>query len=171
MHCHRRWCCAAAFLAGGVAAAAAPARAVELPPDTRSVFSFTLDNDLFGGSDRYYTSGFQFSWRSSSYDPPAWLGGIVEAATFFFPQGGSRRWGLAFGQGAHICIGKNLITGVRGSGRDGDGQPDLAHGIPATVAHALFRAGLRLDRSRPATKHPTSIYDEYTSLPVVFTRL
>lgn len=92
MRCDRPLCCAV------LVAAAAPVHAAELPPDPGAIFSFTLDNDLFGGSDRYYTSGFQFAWRSPSYDPPVWLGRIVEAATFFFPQGGSRRWGLGFGQ-------------------------------------------------------------------------
>jgi cytochrome P450 len=77
-------------------------------------------------------------------------------------------WGLAFGQGTHVCIGKNLITGARDRGRDDPAGLDVAHGIPATVAHALFQAGMTIDGARPATKHPTSIYDEYTSLPICF---
>jgi hypothetical protein len=78
--------------------AAVPARAVELPRDPGSTLSFTIENDLFGGTDRYYTSGFQFSWRSASYDPPAWLEWVADVATPFLPEGGALRWGLAFGQ-------------------------------------------------------------------------
>ena len=81
-------------------------------------------------------------------------------------------WGLAFGQGAHLCIGKNLITGVGARNTaDGDAPVDTAHGVVATVALALLRAGMLIDRDRPAVKHPTSIYDEYQSLPVLFTGL
>jgi cytochrome P450 len=94
-----------------------------------------------------------------------------DAATFdpLRETGKKVPWGLAFGQGAHVCIGKNLITGARDRSPDDSGDPlDVAHGIPATVAHALFQAGMTIDPTRPANKHPTSIYDEYTSLPVRF---
>ena len=39
------------------------------------------------------------------------------------------------------------------------------------IAQALLRAGMAIDHDRPAVKHPTSIYDEYQSLPVLFTGL
>jgi cytochrome P450 len=77
-------------------------------------------------------------------------------------------WGLAFGQGPHICIGKPLITGVRGSA---DGDDSAAHGVMATLALELFRVGLTIDRDRPSAKSDTSIYDEYTSLPIRFDKL
>jgi lipid A 3-O-deacylase len=41
------------------------------PPDPYGTFSFSIENDLFGGgTDRYYTNGFLFSWRSPSEDLP-----------------------------------------------------------------------------------------------------
>jgi hypothetical protein len=80
-------------LAPGAARAAEPA-----PDDARGTFAFTLENDLFSGTDRYYTSGFQFTWRSSTYDPPTWLEFLTDRRSLLFPAGGTPRWGLAFGQ-------------------------------------------------------------------------
>jgi len=67
-------------------------------PDTQGAISFTLENDLFSGTDRYYTSGFTFAWRSSSYDPPPWLAFLTARDSLLFPEGGEARWGLALGQ-------------------------------------------------------------------------
>lgn len=76
-----------------------PAHASERAPgDHYGTFSFTYENDLLAGTDRYYTSGFQFAWRSSSYDPPAWLAAATRGDGIIFPEGGTPRWGLAFGQ-------------------------------------------------------------------------
>jgi lipid A 3-O-deacylase len=67
-------------------------------PDPRGTFSLMVDNDLFGGTDKNYTSGFQLDWRSPSYDPPAWLSAITGRRSLIFPEGGTPRWGLSFGQ-------------------------------------------------------------------------
>lgn len=87
-------------LAAGLLAAfvAAPALAEDrMPGDHSGTLTFTYENDLFAGTDRYYTSGFQVAWRSSSYDPPAWLAWATRSG-LLFPEGGTPRWGLAFGQ-------------------------------------------------------------------------
>jgi hypothetical protein len=76
---------------------AAPAAAQAPPPNRLGTFSFNLENDLFGGSDRYYTAGWQFSWRSPDYDPPRWVRWLTDAAFPLLPDG-TARWGLAFGQ-------------------------------------------------------------------------
>ncbi len=82
-----------------LAALAAPALAQDTPPpDPAATFNLTIENDLFGGTDKYYTSGFQLSWRSASANPPYWLAWLSEGATPFFPPGGTPRWGLALGQ-------------------------------------------------------------------------
>lgn len=67
------------------------------PPDPYGTLSFSIENDMFGGSDRYYTNGFQFSWRSPSADLPrplAWLNDQLE----WVMGPGTLRWGLALGQ-------------------------------------------------------------------------
>ena len=75
------------------------ARASEPPRgDPAGVFTFIIDNDLASGTDRYYTNGFLFAWRSPSYDPPAWLSFLTDRPSLVFPEGGTPRWGLAFGQ-------------------------------------------------------------------------
>lgn len=87
----------AAVLLGALAVM--PARAEErVRGDHHGTWSFTYENDLLAGTDRYYTSGFQFAWRSSSYDPPAWLAFLTDRPSLIFPPGGTPRWGLAFGQ-------------------------------------------------------------------------
>jgi hypothetical protein len=60
--------------------------------------SFTLDNDLFAGSDRYYTNGVRLAWRSAAYTPPGWLADLGRVSRALVPPEGDRRWGLALGQ-------------------------------------------------------------------------
>jgi hypothetical protein len=68
------------------------------PPDPYGTFTFSVENDLFGGgTDRYYTNGFQFAWRSPSADLPrplAWLNDRLE----WVLGPGTLRWGASFGQ-------------------------------------------------------------------------
>ncbi|MBP0466063.1 lipid A deacylase LpxR family protein [Roseomonas sp. PWR1] len=133
--------CAAALV---FAAAAAPARAEDrVPGDHLGTWSFTYENDLLAGTDRYYTSGFQFAWRSSSYDPPAWLAAVTSSA--LFPEGGTPRWGLAFGQ--------NIFTPADTARRDPDprdrpyagwlyGAINLASYTPTTYGSIELQLGV-----------------------------
>lgn len=66
--------------------------------DPAGSFSISYDNDLFAGTDRYYTSGLQLDWRSPSENPPAWLAWLTRRPSFLFPEGGAPRWGLSAGQ-------------------------------------------------------------------------
>jgi hypothetical protein len=79
-------------------AASAAAPIAPLDRDPAGTFSFTLENDLFGGTDKYYTSGFLFSWRSPAYDPPTWLSWLDDVADPMMPSRRNLRWGLALGQ-------------------------------------------------------------------------
>ncbi|HEY8613039.1 MAG TPA: lipid A deacylase LpxR family protein, partial [Roseomonas sp.] len=76
--------------------AAAPATAQE-PPDWRGTLSLTVENDLFGGSDRYYTNGLLLTWRSPSEDLP-WALSLLDRAIDRAIEPGQLRWGLSFGQ-------------------------------------------------------------------------
>ncbi|WP_237182426.1 lipid A deacylase LpxR family protein [Roseomonas marmotae] len=84
----------------GGAVAIAPSIAPDQapPPDPHGTFNFSVENDVFGGgTDRYYTNGFQFAWRSPSADLPrplAWLNDQLE----WVLGPGTLRWGAAFGQ-------------------------------------------------------------------------
>ncbi|SHJ46590.1 hypothetical protein SAMN02745194_02639 [Roseomonas rosea] len=78
------------------APAFAPAMAQE-PPDWRGTLSLTVENDLFGGSDRYYTNGLLLTWRSPSENLP-WPLAWMDRALDYAVEPGQLRWGLSFGQ-------------------------------------------------------------------------
>jgi len=72
-------------------------------------------------------------------------------------------WGLAFGGGTHMCVGRPLVTGV-GSRGESDGTIVL-------VARALYDAGLALDPDRPPLRDETTYYDAFESVAVVLRNL
>ena len=89
--------------AQGTGPAAAPVRTgagrqlpVELP-DWQGTLSVTVENDLFGGSDRYYTNGLLLTWQSPSAGLPRPLAGLDERLDFLLGPG-NLRWGLSLGQ-------------------------------------------------------------------------
>ncbi|HEY4251564.1 MAG TPA: lipid A deacylase LpxR family protein [Roseomonas sp.] len=67
------------------------------PPDLRATLSLSIENDILGGTDRYYTNGLQLSWYSASADLPqplAWLNRQLDPVL----GPGQLRWGAALGQ-------------------------------------------------------------------------
>jgi len=67
------------------------------PPDPRGTVSLTVENDLFGGSDRNFTNGLLLTWRSPSADLPgpfAWANRNME----WLLGPGNLRWGVSLGQ-------------------------------------------------------------------------
>ena len=87
-------------LTGLLAATPLAAQTVRVapPPDPEGTFTATAENDLFGGgTDRYYSNGVLFSYRSPSADLPgpiAWIDRQLDAGFGL----GRTRWGLSFGQ-------------------------------------------------------------------------
>jgi len=67
------------------------------PPDWQGTLSATVENDLFGGSDRYYTNGLLLTWQSPSADLPRPLAGVDRQLDFLLGPG-NLRWGLSLGQ-------------------------------------------------------------------------
>jgi hypothetical protein len=67
------------------------------PPDWRGTLSLAVENDLFGGSDRYYTNGILLTWQSPSAGLPWPLAGLDRQLDFILGPG-NLRWGLSFGQ-------------------------------------------------------------------------
>ncbi len=55
-----------------------------------------MENDIFGGSDRFYTNGLQLSWRSASAERPALLAWL-DRQLDFLQAPGTLRWGAALG--------------------------------------------------------------------------
>jgi hypothetical protein len=64
-------------------------------------FTFYLENDWFGGTDRHYTNGFKFAWLSADlagWDQQGWRKAVAESLPFVNRPGGQKNFGFAFGQ-------------------------------------------------------------------------
>lgn len=81
-------------------------------------------------------------------------------------QRGIREWGLTFGGGEHLCIGRPLVTGVKNRQRP-DEESD---GTMVAMLEALFREDIRPAPDRPPVRHLASEHDAYSSFPVRFGR-
>jgi cytochrome P450 len=81
--------------------------------------------------------------------------------------GSAKPWGLAFGGGEHMCIGRSLVTGLsaRTDGTEG------TDGTIVRILRALFRAGVKVDPEQPPTYTEASHHDAYGRFPVIFTAL
>lgn len=79
------------------------------PPDPYGTFTFSIENDMFGGSDRYYTNGFQFAWRSPSSDLPSPLAWLNDRLDWVMGPG-TLRWGAAFGQSLYTAQDTQTAT-------------------------------------------------------------
>ena len=88
----------AASIFGSVAIATATAAAAAdealriVPPDDRATFSLSVDNDLFGGTDKFFTSGVLLSYRSPSDLPRGWLDDFADRLDPLVDDNPSRRW-------------------------------------------------------------------------------
>jgi cytochrome P450 len=78
----------------------------------------------------------------------------------------SRRYGLSFGGGIHMCIGLELTTGSQ-SGP----EPERTTGLVVQILRELFEAGLELDPLHPPRLKSHTTQHKYESFPVLFTRL
>lgn len=78
---------------------------------------------------------------------------------------GVRPWGLTFGSGEHVCVGRPLVTGL--SKRDGQ-RP--TQGTMVRILCALYAANVELDPDRPPVENESSSHDSYASMPIVLTR-
>jgi cytochrome P450 len=105
---------------------------------------------------------------------PRWFG---DDADEFNPTRPSRLeppampWGLSFGGGAHMCIGRRMVTGGDLLGAHSDGAGRGTNGSLLTILMTLLSCGIEPDPNRAARKDPDSFYDFYTTYPVVFRNL
>lgn len=82
------------------------------------------------------------------------------------PDGGPgvRPWGLTFGGGPHVCVGRPLVTGL--AKRDG-AQP--TEGTMLRILRALYAAGVELDPDDPPVETASSSHDTFSRMTVVLT--
>jgi lipid A 3-O-deacylase len=98
-----------AFLLPAFLLLASAAYAVTPIEDDKGIFNFTLENDLFTGTDEGYTNGVRFAWLSSETNAPDWA---RWSADHFLPLApdGKKRISLAFGQS--IFTPNNIQTAL-----------------------------------------------------------
>jgi cytochrome P450 len=80
---------------------------------------------------------------------------------------GLQPWGMTFGVGAHLCLGRNLVTGIRNKGDDKYGT----QGTMVSIMKALYALDAELDPGRPLRRTPASYHDTYESVPMILHRL
>jgi lipid A 3-O-deacylase len=79
---------------------AAPTPAAERARSA-SVFTFYLENDYFGGTDRHYTNGVKLSWLSrdlTTWGQVGWRQKMIEALPLVNRTDAQKNFGLAIGQ-------------------------------------------------------------------------
>lgn len=89
----------AALVAGASAFAAEPAQPPVEVPKGAPIFTFYLENDYFGGTDRHYTNGAKLSWLSGNLNAlPKWSRDFADALPLVGRDAKQRNFGLALGQ-------------------------------------------------------------------------
>lgn len=76
-------------------------------------------------------------------------------------------WGLTFGGGVHMCIGRPLVTGMFN-------RPDDASGTEGTmirILRTLYEAGAEFDTANPPRKSAASHIDNYEQFPLILRHL
>jgi cytochrome P450 len=72
-------------------------------------------------------------------------------------------WGMTFGLGSHVCIGRTLVTGIQN-------REDSRHGTHGTAEHimsALYSLGAELDPDDPPRRPVDTLHDTYESVPMI----
>jgi cytochrome P450 len=79
-------------------------------------------------------------------------------------------WGTAFGGGAHMCIGRRMVTG--GDWFAGSDRADRGlNGALIMILLALYQAGIEPDPAQAPERDTATHYDAYSRYPVILTRL
>ena len=70
------------------------------------------------------------------------------------------QWGLAFGGGPHMCIGRPLVTGALAGG------DVTADGSMVTIARRLYELDMILDPNSPPVRDDSTFHPAYEAVPV-----
>jgi cytochrome P450 len=85
------------------------------------------------------------------------------------PPERSRPYGLSFGGGAHMCIGRALATG--GAYLQAEEPEAAVAGVVPCLLHEFFDAGVEVDTVNPPRMVPNTPRHKFATFPVVFTKL
>lgn len=83
------------------------------------------------------------------------------------PTGNVQNWGMTFGAGVHMCLGRSLVTGVYNRPSDSAGT----EGTMVKILKELYSKGLELDPDRPPQRSTTTYNDVYDSVPIILRKL
>jgi cytochrome P450 len=101
---------------------------------------------------------------AANLDPALFGADAKQFNPYRTPPEGIQSWGLTFGVGPHMCIGRSLVTGIKN-------RPDEkygAEGMMVRILKSLYARGMALDPDRPPVKTRLTFHDAYESMPVVF---
>lgn len=76
-------------------------------------------------------------------------------------------WGLTFGGGVHMCIGRPLVTGMFNRPDDKSGT----EGTMIRILRTLYEAGAEMDPAQPPKRVAASYHDAYESFPLILRKL
>lgn len=80
---------------------------------------------------------------------------------------GTQPWGLNFGNGVHMCIGRPLVTGLANKA-----DPSQAtEGTMVKILRTLYQRGIELDPENPPVRNRTTVEDSYESVPILLRKL
>ncbi|GAA1936323.1 cytochrome P450 [Nocardioides hwasunensis] len=80
---------------------------------------------------------------------------------------GTQPWGLNFGNGVHMCIGRPLVTGLTNRAD----PTQSTDGTMVKILRALYAHGVERDPDQQAQANQNSVEDAYASVPVIFRKL
>lgn len=83
---------------------------------------------------------------------------------------GSAPYVLAFGQGAHMCLGRQMVLGGRYTDADSP-EEDSRTGLAVTVLREYFRVGVALVPGQPPSTAEHTIRETWSEFPVRFAGL
>jgi cytochrome P450 len=71
-------------------------------------------------------------------------------------------WGLSFGGGEHLCIGRSLVTGLASLKPD-----ETTNGTILNILTSLYQRQARPNEASAPERIATSLYDAYVTYPIV----
>lgn len=73
-----------------------------------------------------------------------------------------KSWGLSFGGGEHLCIGRSLVTGLSSPKPD-----ETTNGTILNILTSLYQRQARPNEASAPERIATSLYDAYVTYPIV----
>ncbi len=102
----------------------------------------------------------------ANIDPQIWGANAAEFDPLRAVPAGHQPWGLSFGAGPHICIGRTVAAGLPTVSGDAD---DHLTGLVTSMAQAVAKIGVRPDPEREAKRDDRTVrWTRWSTYPVIF---